>query len=162
MKRLALAAAILAALLAPATASALPGTLAEDIVIAEAFWGRQPEQCSTVEWGWLPPTTTGRGGEATRPEPGYYGPCTVRMLEGMPIDYLCAGVVHEYGHLLGEGHSEDPASVMWGGPGPIQVSSVPACELPPPSEWVPHRRWKAFRRGHTIHGPHPPRMKVRG
>lgn len=115
-------------LMAPA-AVAYPAATAEgDIPLAEAFWGRTPTGCSSITFRTDP--LPGRSGEATQPEPGAAPvPCNLVIHEvdaDHPPESVCLVALHEYGHLLGEAHSDDPASVMY--PGVSTQLVVPICE----------------------------------
>jgi hypothetical protein len=137
-------------------AQAAPGTADEDWAIAEAYWGRQPTQCSVIVKGDTP--LPENAGEASQPFPGFYGPCIFEIRPGQDLEAQCIVIVHEYGHLLGEGHSADPDFVMHS---PPVRGSVPGCDLPstigePPSTMVKpftssHRRHRRFARGSSIY-----------
>lgn len=93
---------------------------------AEAWWGRQPEGCSSITKelvapGSLDDAEGSHAGEATVPPkaelpPGFLPipanlpkvPCEVWIVEGLTRVSLCSVMRHEYGHLLGYQHS-DPA-----------------------------------------------------
>lgn len=88
--------------------------------VAEHTWG---DVCGPlepkIEYDKLP--TPGQAGEARTqwidlPGGGrQYTECTIRLdrrrIHGQ--QQFCAVVVHEYGHLAGHGHSNDPNSVMY-------------------------------------------------
>jgi len=122
-------------LLLPVSAAAEPAATAEgDLAIAKEFWGdREPTGCSSISFT-TEVHSEDAGGEATEliaGEPPV--PCTIAVKEvgSDPTRTrisVCVAAVHEWGHLLGEGHSPDPESVMYWQP---SASSVPACQ-----EWI--------------------------
>lgn len=111
MRWAALIAATLLAVVAPA-ACADPFGPAEEAAYqqAEAFWQRQPTNCTSIakEVGVL------AGGEDSWASvPSAPGPCRIEVAPGLSPPWLCEVMTHEYGHLLGLGHSTDPADVMY-------------------------------------------------
>lgn len=128
--RTALCLAVLCSLFIASTAQARAGlTVAEDWAIAEAFWGRQPTQCTSLEWG---TPRDGWGGESTIPTPGWSGTCVFHLVPSstQTKEGMCLIVLHEYGHLLGLGNNQDPASIMYEGPG-LYLEAAPVCAEPP-------------------------------
>lgn len=102
-------AALLAAL-TPAAASAWRPSarshrLASAVAVANAYWGTP---CPVATWREIP---FGVGGMAW-PATCEWGLATDWIVWQWPI--LCAVVVHEFGHLAGRDHNDDPASVMSG------------------------------------------------
>lgn len=99
------------------------------IAQAEAFWGRQPELCTSRKAEVVAPGQLGTreedGGEvagrATRPFAPR--PCGMWIEEDDLSRGLCTIVRHEYGHWLGFGH-EDP-----------ELAQMPACEETQPSPY---------------------------
>jgi hypothetical protein len=129
-----LAALTVLALASPTAALAEPTPTAEgDLAIARTYWGREPNGCSSITFTTEVLGGDDLGGEATEPTPGVPPvPCRIAVREvwstpGQSPVMACIFAVHEWGHLLGEGHSPDPGSVMYFQP---RVSSVPACENP--------------------------------
>lgn len=137
-----------------APAAAEPAATAEgDLAIARAFWGREPTGCSSITF------TTNvirpeANGEATQPTPGEPPiPCTIAVREvdaaaGLGAPLICLTALHEYGHLLGEGHSTDPLSVMY--PEVGSVYAAPICgyreETPEGQAEVARRQaWQEWR-----------------
>lgn len=119
--RIAVALIALAALTCASTAQAAPFTpeLEADYAAAEAWWGAQPIGCSSVTKELVPAGAIGEGiaGHATQPHGWPLEECVIAIAEG-PWWKPCVlqeVVDHEYGHLLGFGHSEDPNSIMWAG-----------------------------------------------
>jgi hypothetical protein len=99
-------------------AEAAPFTpeLETDYAYAEQWWGATPAGCSSVQREVVSRAELGgNAGMATQPLPGAAPvPCTMRIAEGQPSAcYARETVLHEYGHLLGYGHSEDPTSIMY-------------------------------------------------
>jgi hypothetical protein len=137
----AVVAAVLLSLAAPAAARAVEPSVqfavdspafraAQDI--ARAHWGLDP--CGgavTVEWVALP-----YGYNAisswTNPIDPYDAPqangdCRIEMNAEMPFGWakLCTVVVHEYGHLAGQRHDEEPGLLM----SAIYDAPLPACAV---------------------------------
>lgn len=94
----------------------------------ETFKGAWPQGCAdvTIEQGTDPDPTV--SGFATP------GTCVIYvtptfLAQRPSADLICAVVVHEYGHLLGLGHSDDETNVM--APSPLPP---PACQPKEPAE----------------------------
>jgi hypothetical protein len=153
-----LLAVLVAFFVAATSASADPAPTAEgDIQIAEAFWGGPPTQCTSVTFGTHPPV--GDLGFATQPEPGWSGPCELRVLEvgaldawsfGFPrtAEEICLTMIHEEGHLHGFSHSEDPTNIMYGRV-PLDPDAAPVCKEKPAPRNHP-RRHRRLVRGSSI------------
>lgn len=124
MKRLLVLVPLVLALAAPASASARAAALtaetpqlAADYAAAIAYWGVPdgPEWCATVTASTqAADPSDGEAGHADVPthfgdDCGFVVDAGLRACEQVGI------VRHEVGHLLGEGHSADPASPMYGG-----------------------------------------------
>jgi hypothetical protein len=100
-----------------------PGSAAEARArdIARGVWGAEP--CAgqvTVGWTDVTPKTNAMAIWGN-PVDLYAAPalndrCEIRFNPGVPFDWskYCTVMVHEYGHLLGRGHSTDVHDVMYG------------------------------------------------
>lgn len=100
----------------PHTAGAV--TIAEDLTLAEAYWGTQPNRCASREIivSAQSPVEgySGAAGYATNPHDYTEAiPCVMWIREGLGVREQCLIVVHEYGHWLGLSHSNDPTSPMY-------------------------------------------------
>jgi matrixin len=132
MKRVLLLAVVLLALGA-SSAKAEPFGPEENQAyeIAIGYWGREPTQCKTIEK--TVEAVDGEGGHATQPSPEvapYSMPCVlvINPEATHPFGVLCDVMAHEVGHLLGYGHSTDPASVMYPTPAPVLFAQCTAIE----------------------------------
>jgi|GEM_PF-4500004 len=116
--------------------------LEADYQAALAWWGvPAPSQCASVAREILltgDPEGEGVAERATQPEPGETGvECRIRLFEpalAQQFPSACekeATIRHAVGHLLGYGHSTDPASIM----NPARLNS--ACPDP-----VEELRWR--------------------
>lgn len=105
------------AVLAPcATAAARPTRLQRAEAIADSYYPNSPCHGRVV----VVPVAVSRL-DALWPDlatgmVAYVSDCRVEVAwsvwDGAPWRQVCRGLVHEYGHLAGLGHSPDPASVM--------------------------------------------------
>lgn len=118
---------VVGALLIPANASASVPTR-QDIVDARSFaryfWQEVKGEVIPCyvgfRWVRLPRNT--RAGVFT-------GGCTIYFNRRLQWDWwkVCAAMIHEYGHVIGYGHSGNPHSIMY----PWLVGSA----------WYPHFKW---------------------
>lgn len=126
---LALATLVSAGGVGAAKASPFTPELEADYAFAEQWWGAMPTGCSTITREVLPDAAMpGAAGQATQPEPGAEPVlCVIQIAESSLLEscHRREIVLHEYGHLLGYGHSEDPANIMYGHPG----SAHPLCRV---------------------------------
>jgi hypothetical protein len=79
---------------------------------AREYWGHEPTNCTSlsIEFDATSFETGDSGGEATEPETPEA--CVMRV-KHLSAFGECEVTVHEYGHLLGYGHSTDPSSIMY-------------------------------------------------
>lgn len=136
MKRLLIFAITAFLLLAPCAQADAPfsGEYEQAYEWAISWWGRSPEQCTSIEKTMK--TNFEYMGRASQPYPGYLGPCILEVAEGLSGCTLKKTMTHETGHLLGEHHSEDPHNVMYPEFNPLyafqSIGCVePSAELPP-------------------------------
>jgi hypothetical protein len=100
--------------------------------IARAHWGVDP--CGgaiTIEWVALPDGYNAISSWANATDP-YDAPesnvdCRIQMNAEMVFGWpkLCTVVVHEYGHLAGQRHEDEPGLLM----SPIYETPLPACAI---------------------------------
>lgn len=109
----------------PASAAPFPARLDFAYELAVGYWGQEPSACSAVDREVVPHGSLGSletkliAGLATQVPPET-APGSVDCILWIDRSYaqpvlfsgLCALMIHEVGHLLGMGHSADPASVM--------------------------------------------------
>ena len=129
MKKITLILTVLVSLALVSTTQAAPppeGWGAHQIRLAEQWWGGQrPANCTSlsIEFDATVMTNAGAAGEATEPERPE--PCIMRVAHITYIPLMCQVVIHEYGHLLGHGHSPDPHSIMYGDPWSTESGAAP-------------------------------------
>lgn len=114
MKRLAyvIVAVLLMALAGGSDRSSAMGVGEAELKIAHEFWHASPTNCTSlsVEFDALNMQLEAAG-EATQPE--YPQPCIMRIAPDLGVLDQCEAVVHEWGHWLGYGHSDNPRDVMY-------------------------------------------------
>lgn len=102
--------------------------------IALEHWGVSP--CSgvvTVAWAPLDPTVNATSNwwnpDAAYGNPAANSQCTITFNLNQDFDWpmFCTVMVHEIGHLVGQQHSTDQASVMY----PTYVGPIPECAATP-------------------------------
>lgn len=120
----------LIAMTAAPTAGAAPFTPRLELAyrIAVDYWGQEPTLCTSIDR-----EIVSRGsllsaepwGEATVPSEPMSCILYVSRFLASPYESrrLCQVMIHEVGHLLGLGHSDDPASPMY----PYPVTTEPLC-----------------------------------
>jgi hypothetical protein len=110
MKRLALALAVALA----SVAAAQPTVLERSRDVAVAAWGVAPcgGQRIPIDWRDLPGKQAGRASWWGERPPFHRCRVTIDSGRRWTARRLCTVIVHEYGHLLGRGHSADPRDVM--------------------------------------------------
>lgn len=118
MKKILLLIFLTALLAPPAHAEYFPKDYQREYRWAESYWNKQPELCGHVERNvvpreWIYPHL----GQATQPWK-FLSLCRYEIADGMgrgPIQRCRRRhvMIHEYGHLLGMPHSEDPESPMY-------------------------------------------------
>ena len=143
--------AVLGVVVPVAEAAPFTPELEADYAYAEQWWGAVPSGCSGVTREVLPDTAMpGHGGQATQPKDGAAPiPCIIDIAEGS-LAVTCQRrevVLHEYGHLLGYGHSEDPASIMYpAAPGTLCEIEVAEEESAETAAWLRQARAEQLRR----------------
>lgn len=122
-------------IVAPHSDAAAPpqGWGAAEVEIAEDYWQSGTAlNCETlsIEFDATGLTMTVNGealGEATEAT-SRSAHCEMRIAPNSSVYSQCLAVVHEYGHLLGHGHSPDPTNVMYWEQR-VADQDVPACHL---------------------------------
>jgi hypothetical protein len=80
--------------------------------VARSYWGTSPANCSSYRITVVSHLSGPAIGEATQPT-NFSVPCSMEVLSGLQPLKLCQVVVHEFGHWLGLGHSDDRLNVMF-------------------------------------------------
>lgn len=146
---------------APASADVLDDQLAQLRPSAEQWWasnGLTATRCDTIVFTHRPMpiglwAETLEGSALVNPlwAGERWTVCHVRFSDALVNDPArrCAVVLHEWGHILGLGHSSDPTNIMYGS----DVVVPPVCRPPVKGEGslgaargtVQHARWAALR-----------------
>jgi hypothetical protein len=112
---------------------------AAEFEAAKSYWGgAEPVMCSTLRIT-FDTATVGHEAAADATTPVQFGtPCVMdirRAVPGWRSQLLqCLSVVHEYGHLLGYGHSPERSSIMYHELLP-KIQRVPQCEVLALGSW---------------------------
>ena len=161
MRHRAIISALLCLVLLPASAAAFPPSnqetnvtfnpaVQEAIGLAMRFWNYRTPDCPKegilVTEG-VPSYPGGAWAEAE--QPGCHIDLSAEVYEGLQLENdspslmfaACKTVAHEYGHLLGEGHSTDPNSVMY----PQAYVGNPIAVDPLCVEWAKGREQERLR-----------------
>jgi hypothetical protein len=134
---------VLAGIAAPAQAN-VEQQLAKYTPFAEAAW--EQYYCGNPAYPGAPSITVKPHATADdRAELGRWGilafadasaNCTIWLEDATLTDVeACKLIVHEYGHLAGHGHTDDPTSIM--NPRPVNVPYAPCDTGVPPARQVP-------------------------
>lgn len=108
-----LAAVLVAAALLPATAQAYSDRQIDAVERAEWKFGVLPGDPVTFHWEDRVGKNRGVYAYTLLNSDGSDYDHTIRLVRGMPASMFCTVVVHEYGHLMGYPHSDNPADVMY-------------------------------------------------
>lgn len=95
----------------PAVTGPAAPLVAPYIASAEAYWRRAPA-CRAIVAVYRDDSPGATGGHCI---------ITINAAEWATEQswWHCPVIAHEYGHVLGLAHTDDPASVMYGGDGPV-------------------------------------------
>lgn len=120
MRKLLLSLAAASVLVAPATAEAWKPSYQDRLDakrFARSFWADRGEYvpCGGVRLAWVSGSTVRRAFGHGTLAAVFRGGCTVYYNEAVGWSWrkLCSVTVHEYGHLIGHGHSWNPDSIMY-------------------------------------------------
>lgn len=152
-RSLPLAALATLAVAAPAQASPTPADFQRDVAVAADYW-HQTAPCGAPT---MQLDSTDVRTESGAPAGGWVSAigatdCVIHVRDTPTNDWgtdqqgLCVLVGHEYGHLLGLGHTKDPGGLMFDGP-----SLIPPVGCRPASEPAPVARVRTAHRHHRRH-----------